>query len=282
MNKAQFLVNHLTEAEVVDLTPEQRQLAISNMGLAVSFASDFTNIADMYNSRLDRDDILTSAKLGIFKAAKYYNPSTGVSFKNFARTVVKNYLKDVYRGVQKLSNKEVATLDADDRDEGEDFDSRKDSIEDINSESPSGNVDKKIIAKKLDNIIRSFEDPRVQWIIFGFMQNPPKSQQQLANELGISQAAVSRLYTPALNTMRNALIDMGITGFDEEGWIEDPEAVKKFKSEKFKSDKIIASESLDADYFLDDPDQVENTEIKFDEQKAVKLMQFVRSLLIGK
>ena len=61
------------------LTPAQARLINDNLGLAVAIAADYKNIPGV-----ELADVVSTAKTGLFKAARHFDPARGTPFAVYA------------------------------------------------------------------------------------------------------------------------------------------------------------------------------------------------------
>lgn len=69
--------------------------------LAYDFKKKFSGI------RPDINDLIQEGAIGLFKAAKTYNPSLGNAFLTYASNVIENGMHDYIRSLRKYNNHEV-------------------------------------------------------------------------------------------------------------------------------------------------------------------------------
>lgn len=76
--------------------------------LAYDFKKKFSGM------RPDVNDLIQEGVIGLFKAAKVYNPSLGNAFLTFASKVIENGMHDYIRSLRKYNDHEVLMLESSD------------------------------------------------------------------------------------------------------------------------------------------------------------------------
>lgn len=109
-----------------EMTPAQAKLVQDNMGLVVTIAQSFSNIANLGSSSRGKerdvtfDDVLAEAKVALIKAALRYKPehASGRPFGSYAANMIRLHLRYIYKKHKRYVSKQDATLDSADE-EGE-------------------------------------------------------------------------------------------------------------------------------------------------------------------
>jgi len=71
--------------------------------------------------RLDADDLIQEGTIGLFKAAKAYDPSSGNAFLTFASKVIENGIRDYIRSLRKYYDYEILLHEYPDGTDAEDI-----------------------------------------------------------------------------------------------------------------------------------------------------------------
>ena len=153
----------------------------------------------------DYDDMLSIGSIGLIKAADSFNYKNGTRFSTYAARCIENEILMYFRA-QKKSMQDVSINDIIDIDkEGNEL-----TLIDIISsdESIIDEIDKKLKISKAGELIKNTLTKREQAVIiyrYGLNNQPPKSQQETADILGISRSYVSRIEKKSIEKLKSML-----------------------------------------------------------------------------
>lgn len=162
-------------------------------------------IKKYYAGYSDQDDLVSIGTVGLIKGINSFRPEKGTKLATYAAKCIENEILMYFRGMKKTSQ-DISMSDPIDTDsEGNpltlaDIISTDDTIVD--------DIDYKLKCRKLKKLISEIENPRDKTIIilrYGFDGNEPKTQQEVADLLGISRSYVSRIETRILSHLRKRL-----------------------------------------------------------------------------
>ncbi len=164
-------------------------------------------IAKKYTNYSDRDELVSIGSLGLVKAISSYKPESGTALATYASRCIENEILMAMRANKKtLCN--VSLYDS----VGTDKDGNEMTFLDmlsIDEEELFAKADKKILSEKISRLIdNSLTDREKRVIIerFGFGDGVERSQQTIAEELGISRSYVSRIEKKAVAKLRTELL----------------------------------------------------------------------------
>lgn len=155
----------------------RNELIENNIGLAHYISGKFYS--------MDRDDVVSTSYLGLIKAADTYDPTKGAAFATWATIVIKTMLLHEYRHKKRLSKHEV-------------FD-----IEILEEQSAPDPCDLVVSLDAAKRIIKNLDclKPRERVVLQGLGRG--KSQKEIGQQIGVSQAHVSRIRKRVLNKWGN-------------------------------------------------------------------------------
>lgn len=156
------------------------------------------------NSNFDIDDLISIGSIGLMKAIKTFSYEKGNNFSTYASRCIENEILMTFRSDKKNASTvyldDVISVDKDGNNLSL-FEIIKDNDAPIESK-----VENSLIFKKIDSIINTKLSEREREIIvkrYGLNGCIPKTQFELAEELGISRSYISRLEKKALQILRN-------------------------------------------------------------------------------
>ncbi len=154
------------------------------------------------NTNIDQDDLLSIGTIGLIKGINSFNVEKGARLSTYVSRCIDNEILMYLRSTKK-SNSEVYLSDTIGKDKDDNvvtleevLESEEKSIDDI--------VDLKIKVKKLYKKMKEVLKDREKTIIelrFGLTGEKPKTQNQIAESMGISRSYVSRIETKAINKL---------------------------------------------------------------------------------
>ena len=160
------------------------------------------------NTNIDQDDLLSIGTIGLIKGIKSFNIEKGSRLSTYVSRCIDNEILMYLRSIKKL-NSEVYLNDT----VGKDKDDNVVTLEEVlenDDKSVDEIVDLKMKVKKLYNKIKEVLKDRERTIIelrFGLNGNKPKTQNEIAKEMGISRSYVSRIETKAINKLSKEFED---------------------------------------------------------------------------
>lgn len=161
------------------------------------------HVAKKYStSNVDTDDLISIGSIGLIKGINSFNVDKGSKLSTYISRCIDNEILMYLRSIKKLQN-EVYLNDT----IGEDKDSNVVTLQEVlvaDEKTIDEQVDLKLQIKKLYGKISSILKDRERTIInlrFGLDGNKPKTQNEIAQEMGISRSYVSRIETKAIGKL---------------------------------------------------------------------------------
>lgn len=161
------------------------------------------HVAKKYStSNVDTDDLISIGSIGLIKGINSFNVDKGSKLSTYISRCIDNEILMYLRSTKKLQN-EVYLNDT----IGEDKDSNVVTLQEVlvaDEKTIDEQVDLKLQIKKLYSKISSILKDRERTIInlrFGLDGNKPKTQNEVAQEMGISRSYVSRIETKAIGKL---------------------------------------------------------------------------------
>ena len=161
------------------------------------------HVAKKYStSNVDTDDLISIGSIGLIKGINSFNVDKGSKLSTYISRCIDNEILMYLRSTKKLQN-EVYLNDT----IGEDKDSTVVTLQEVlvaDEQTIDEQVDLKLQIKKLYGKISSILKDRERTIInlrFGLDGNKPKTQNEIAQEMGISRSYVSRIETKAIGKL---------------------------------------------------------------------------------
>ena len=161
------------------------------------------HVAKKYStSNVDTDDLISIGSIGLIKGINSFNVDKGSKLSTYISRCIDNEILMYLRSTKKLQN-EVYLNDT----IGEDKDSNVVTLQEVliaDEKTIDEQVDLKLQIKKLYSKISSILKDRERTIInlrFGLDGNKPKTQNEIAQEMGISRSYVSRIETKAIGKL---------------------------------------------------------------------------------
>ncbi|MGI6730954.1 MAG: RNA polymerase sporulation sigma factor SigK [Anaerovoracaceae bacterium] len=167
------------------------------------------HIAKKYASTgKDPDDLISIGTIGLIKAINTYNRHKNVRLATYAAKCIENEILMNIRTTKKIKV-EISLNDP----IGTDKDGNEISFNDIlgtDTDHIIDDLDHKMQVTKLYNAINCVLKDREQLVLvkrFGLCQEEPKTQREVAKELGISRSYVSRIEKKAILKLRDAFAE---------------------------------------------------------------------------
>ena len=161
------------------------------------------HVAKKYStSNVDTDDLISIGSIGLIKGINSFNVDKGSKLSTYISRWIYNEILMYLRSTKKLQN-EVYLNDT----IGEDKDSNVVTLQEVliaDEKTIDEQVDLKLQIKRLYSKISSILKDREKTIInlrFGLDGNKPKTQNEIAQEMGISRSYVSRIETKAIGKL---------------------------------------------------------------------------------
>lgn len=169
------------------------------------------HFAALYGQGLDLEDLYQTGVIGLLRAAKTYDPCCGTAFSTWASSCIVSEIRHYVRHERPYMQPEKACLD-DEYDVDEDIDRQPArvkvtniSYESIENSAQAPNpfdleVEDKVVLEQAFKTLGGLQRDVINALFFRQM-----TQQQAADELGITQRRVSRQKSAALKVLRELL-----------------------------------------------------------------------------
>ena len=161
------------------------------------------HVAKKYSTcKVDQDDLISIGTIGLIKGINSYDLSKNIKLSTYTSRCIDNEILMYLRSTKKLGA-EVSLEDTIGKDKDDNVVTLQDVIEN-NDKNIEDEVDLKMKMKLLYNKMREVLKDREKLIIelrFGLDGNKPKTQNQIAELLGISRSYVSRIETKAIGKL---------------------------------------------------------------------------------
>ncbi len=154
------------------------------------------------NSNIDQDDLISIGSIGLIKGINTYNADKAIKLSTYISKCIDNEILMYFRSTKKQNN-EVYLDDP----IGKDKDDNVITLEDIlenDERRVDDEIDLKMKIAKLYSKVKSILKDREKTIIelrFGLNGKKPKTQNEIAKNLGISRSYVSRIETKAIGKL---------------------------------------------------------------------------------
>ena len=150
----------------------------------------------IYGGGLDSDDLYQTGVVGLIKAVRTFDPSHGTSFLTWACACVISEIRHYVRHETACSRCEDWSESIDEAEEGEVAIAAE-----LQRQKPFHlALDDKIMLEQAFSKLKPLQHKVVEALFFRDM-----TQEQTANELGLTQRKVSRVKSAAINTLRSLL-----------------------------------------------------------------------------
>ena len=153
-------------------------------------------------TNVDLDDLISIGTIGLIKGINSFEPSKGVRLATYASRCIDNEILMHLRSIKKLGA-EVYLDDPIGKDKDDNTVTLQEVLEN-NDRSIEDEVDLKFNIKKLYNKMKKVLKVREKSILemrFGLDGSKPKTQNQIAQMMGISRSYVSRIETKAIGKL---------------------------------------------------------------------------------
>ena len=167
------------------------------------------HIAKKYSSGIrDNEDLISLGTIGLIKGINSFNPSKGTRLATYAARCIENEILMLMRA-NKKSQSEVSLNDP----IGTDKEGNQILLMDIigaDEEDVIREIDTREKIKKLYYNIENLLDNREKEIIklrYGIIDGNPRTQSEIAEEMGISRSYVSRIEKKAIQKLRPGIYE---------------------------------------------------------------------------
>lgn len=167
------------------------------------------HVCKKYNgTNIDNDDLISIGTIGLIKGLNSFKKDKGVRLATYASKCIDNEILMYLRNVKKIGAEVPLNEPI-----GKDKDDNEISLMDIlenDERSIEDEIDLKLQIKKMYEKIKEILKGREKTIIelrFGLDGNKPKTQNQIAQMLGISRSYVSRIETKAIGKLAKEIIE---------------------------------------------------------------------------
>lgn len=154
------------------------------------------------NTNIDQDDLISIGSIGLIKGINSYNPEKSIKLSTYISKCIDNEIL-MYLRSNKKTNSEVYLEDPIGKDKDDNTVKLGEVLE--NNDKPiEEEVDLKMKINKLYEKIKKVLKNRERTIIelrFGLNGNEPKTQKEIAKDMGISRSYVSRIETKAIGKL---------------------------------------------------------------------------------
>lgn len=154
------------------------------------------------NTNVEQDDLLSIGTIGLIKGINSFNVEKGARLSTYVSRCIDNEILMYLRATKKL-NAEVYLNDTIGKDKDDNVVTLEEVLEN-DDKSIEEIVDLKMKIKKLYKKMKDVLKDRERTIIelrFGLNGKKPKTQNEIANSLGISRSYVSRIETKAIGKL---------------------------------------------------------------------------------
>lgn len=154
------------------------------------------------NTNIDQDDLISIGSIGLIKGINSYNPEKSIKLSTYISKCIDNEIL-MYLRSNKKTNSEVYLEDPIGKDK-DDNTVRLGEVLENNDKPIEEEVDLKMKISKLYEKIKKVLKNRERTIIelrFGLNGKEPKTQKEIAKNLGISRSYVSRIETKAIGKL---------------------------------------------------------------------------------
>ncbi len=157
------------------------------------------------NSNVDQDDLISIGSIGLIKGINSFNVNKNIKLSTYISKCIDNEILMFLRSSKKL-NSEVYLEEPIGKDKDDNTITLKEILE--NEDKPiEEEIELKLKIKKLYEKIKTTLKDREKTIIelrFGLNGKEPKTQNEIAKNMGISRSYVSRIETKAIGKLAKA------------------------------------------------------------------------------
>ena len=160
------------------------------------------------NSNFDQDDLISIGTIGLIKGINSFKPEKGAKLSTYVSRCVENEVLMFFRSSKKLNN-EVYLNEPIGKDKDDNVVTLQEVLEN-DERSVEDSVDLKMKVKTLYEKMKSVLKDRERTILelrFGLDGHKPKTQIEIAEQMGISRSYVSRIETKAIGKLAKEIIE---------------------------------------------------------------------------
>lgn len=160
------------------------------------------------NTNIEQEDLISIGTIGLIKGINSFDNEKGVRLSTYVSRCIDNEILMYLRGTKKLGA-EVYLDDPIGKDKDDNTVTLQEVLEN-NEKSIEEEVDLKLSVRKLYYKMKEVLKDREKMILelrFGLDGNKPKTQNQIADMLGISRSYVSRIETKAIGKLAKEIKD---------------------------------------------------------------------------
>ena len=158
------------------------------------------------NSNVDQDDLISIGSIGLIKGINSFNAEKNIKLSTYISKCIDNEILMYLRSSKRL-NSEIYLEEPIGKDKDDNTITLKEILE--NDDKPiDEEIELKLNIKKLYDKIKSILKERERTIIelrFGLNGKEPKTQNEIAKDMGISRSYVSRIETKAIGKLAKEL-----------------------------------------------------------------------------
>ena len=154
------------------------------------------------NSNVDQDDLISIGTIGLIKGINSFSLEKGVKLTTYVSRCIDNEILMYFRSTKKLSS-EFYLNDPIGKYKDDNVVTLQEVLEN-DEKAVEDSVDLKMKVKTLYDKMKTVLKDRERTILelrFGLGGNRPRTQMQIAKEMGISRSYVSRIETKAINKL---------------------------------------------------------------------------------
>lgn len=157
------------------------------------------------NSKTDLDDLISIGSIGLIKGINTYNSTKSIRLSTYISKCIDNEVLMHFRTSKKLNN-EVYLEDPIGKDKDDNTITLKDVIEN-DERAIDEEIDLNFKIKEMYKKIKGLKEREKEIIIqrFGLNGKKPKTQKEIAREMGISRSYVSRIETKAIERLSSQM-----------------------------------------------------------------------------
>ena len=160
------------------------------------------------NSNVNQDDLISIGTIGLIKGINSFKPEKGAKLSTYVSRCVDNEILMYFRATKKLGA-EVYLNEPIGKDKDDNVVTLQEVLEN-DERSVEDSVDLKMKIKILYDKMKSILKDRERTILelrFGLDGHKPKTQIEIAKQMGISRSYVSRIETKAINKLASEFKD---------------------------------------------------------------------------
>ena len=198
------------------LSPEEEERCLEEMSKGSKKAKDeliernlrlVAHVSKKYSTaNIDQDDLISIGSIGLIKGINTFNNKKGVKLSTYVSRCVENEILMYLRSTKKLGAEVYLTETI-----GKDKDDNEVTLQEVlenNDKSIEEIVDLKLNIARLYKKMKEVLNEREKYIItmrFGLAGDRPKTQKEIAKEMGISRSYVSRIETKAIHKLSDSI-----------------------------------------------------------------------------